>query len=77
MRPGVIRDSNFTYTAPPGMDNCQDLKVHVYDDGDIRIITSAWIPTVEEVERIKAGQPIWLHIYGNAHPVVSMTVPED
>jgi len=77
MRPGVIRDTNFTYRAPDGMQDCQDLHVHVFDDGDVRIITSAWIPTPDEVERIKAGQPIWLHVYGSGHPVVSMTVPKE
>jgi len=77
MQPGRIRNSNFTYTAPEGMDNCQDLHVQVFDDGDVRIMSSAWIPTPEEVKLIAAGQPIHLHIYGNGHPVVSMTVPED
>lgn len=77
MTPGVIRNSNFVYTAPAGMDNCSDLHVHVQQDENVRIITSAWIPTPHEVELIKAGQPIWLHIYGNGHPVVAMTVPED
>ena len=77
MQVGRIRDSNFVYKAPAGMDNCADLHVQVYDDGEIRVMTSAWIPTPDEVKRIVAGQPIFLHIYGNGHPVVSMTVPED
>lgn len=77
MRPGVIRNTNFCYKAPAGMQDCQDLHVHVYEDDGVRITTSAWIPSPQEVELIKAGQPIWLHVYGSGHPVVSMTVPNE
>ena len=77
MQVGRIRGSNFVYKAPVGMDTCQDLHVRVVEDEDVRIMSSAWIPTPEEVERIKSGQPIWLHIYGGGHPVVSLSVPED
>ena len=74
---GRIRDSNFCYKAPPGMENCQDLYVRVFEDEDVRIMSSAWMPTPEELARMNAGQPIHLHIYGQSHPVVSMTVPEN
>lgn len=77
MRPGAIRDANFTFKAPPGMDNCCDLHVRQYNDGELCINTSAWYPDAEELQRIVNGQPIFLHIYGNGHPVVAMTVPED
>jgi len=74
---GRIRGSNFVYKAPVGMDNCQDLHVAVYEDEDVRVMSSAWMPTPEELARLNAGQPIHLHIYGQGHPVVSMSVPED
>lgn len=74
---GRIRDSNYVYRAPDGMDTCNDLHVNVQEHHGVRIMTSAWIPTPDEVERIKAGQPIHLHIYGNGHPVVAMSVPVD
>jgi hypothetical protein len=79
MRPGIIRDTNFTYKAPEGVEGCQDLHVLVGTDAitGLRVITSAWIPMPDEVERIKAGQPIWLHVYGAGHPVVAMSVPQD
>lgn len=77
MHVGRIRDSNFTYRAPAGMDNCQDLHVRVTEEQGVRIITSAWLPTPDEVERIKQGQPIFLHVYGSGHPVVAMSVPDD
>jgi hypothetical protein len=74
---GRIRDSNLCYKAPAGMDNCQDLHVRVYQDQQVRIMSSAWLPTPEELVLLNAGQPIHLHIYGDAHPVVMLTVPED
>jgi hypothetical protein len=77
MQVGRIRDSNFIYRAPQGMPDCLDLHVHVTDTDGMRIITSAWIPTPEEVKRIAAGQPVYLHVYGHGHPVVSMSVPVD
>ena len=77
MQVGRIRGSNMVYRAPEGMDNCQDLHVQVFEADGVRVMTSAWMPTPDEVARIQAGQPIFLHIYGAIHPVVSMTVPED
>lgn len=76
---GIIRGANFVYKAPADMQDCQDLHVQVYEDADnsIRIMSSAWMPTPDELKLLNAGQPIHLHIYGSAHPIVSMTVPED
>jgi hypothetical protein len=74
MNPIKPANSNFIYTAPKGMDNCNDLHVHVYNDDDVRIITSMWMPTPEELALLNAGQPVSLHVYGYTHPVVSVTV---
>jgi hypothetical protein len=35
---------------------------------------SFWQPTPEEREKILAGEPIQLWIYGRSHPVVAMAV---
>jgi hypothetical protein len=67
-------NANYCYRAPKGVDNCADLNVHVYDDGDVRIITSVWQPTEEERALLIAGEPVQLHVYGSGHPVVSLTV---
>ncbi|MCR4340138.1 MAG: hypothetical protein NUW01_09680 [Gemmatimonadaceae bacterium] len=37
-------------------------------------MTSAWFPTPEEIERIKAGAPIYLTVLGQVHPPVCMAV---
>lgn len=74
---GRIRGANKVYRAPEGMDNCQDLHVNVQREGAVVITTSAWFPSPDEVQRLVAGQPIHLHIYGHGHPVVAMSVPID
>lgn len=74
---GSIRGANFVYRAPEGLENCKDLRVRVDEVDGQRWITSAWIPTPEEVQRLVSGQPIHLHIMGNNHPVVAMSVPQD
>ena len=39
-------------------------------------MTSAWFPTPNEVARINAGEPVYLTIWGSAHPPVMLTVKE-
>lgn len=74
MNPIKPQNANFVYAAPKGMDNCDDLHCFVYEDQDVRIITSAWMPSPEELALLNAGQPVQLHVYGALHPVVSLTV---
>ena len=45
-----------------------------YDGSDSNVMVSAWQPTPAEVEAIKRGEPIYLHIWGTVHPVVGMSV---
>lgn len=37
-------------------------------------MTSAWLPTPEEIARISAGAPVYLTVLGQIHPPVSMAV---
>lgn len=74
---GRIRGANKVYAAPANMPECQDLYTKVWTADGMQVNSSAWFPTPAEVERIKAGQPIHLHIFGQGHPVVSMSVPDD
>lgn len=71
---GSIRGFNRTYIA----EGCNDLRVRVdtYRDGTVTL-TSAWMPTPEELARLNAGQPIHLSIYSTQHPPVLLSVPED
>lgn len=74
---GRIRGSNFVYKAPEGVDNCNDLHVRVEEQDGVRVMTSAWMPTPDELRRLNAGEPIHLHIYGSGHPVVALSVAND
>lgn len=37
-------------------------------------MTSAWFPTLEEIQRIVEGAPVYLTILGKDHPPVSLSV---
>lgn len=39
-------------------------------------MTSAWLPTEEEIARIVAGAPVYLHVPGTFHPPVMISVGE-
>lgn len=39
-------------------------------------MVSAWMPSPDEIERIVAGAPIYLTVFGTAHPVVGMSIGE-
>lgn len=72
MKPIKPSNSNFTYTAPPGMDNCEDLHVYVQHHDGCRIISSVWEPSPEERALIARGGNIQLNVFGEGHPVVSL-----
>lgn len=72
MKPIKPSNSNFTYTAPLGMDNCEDLHVHVQHQDGYRIISSVWEPSPEERALIARGGNIQLNVFGDSHPVVSL-----
>jgi hypothetical protein len=40
------------------------------------VMVSEWVPSQEERDRIAAGMPIHLWVYGTGHPPVSITVGE-
>lgn len=74
---GRIRGSTMVLKGPVDMPDCQDLHVRQdrYPDGSSALV-SAWMPTPDELQRLNAGQPIHLHVWGG-HPPVALTVPED
>lgn len=66
--------SNALYKAPESMkDRCGDLPALVgIDDAGDDYILSAWQPSPEDVESIKAGHPVFLKIIGKGMPPVSL-----
>lgn len=43
-------------------------------DTGIPMMGSAWEPTPEELDRLCNGAPIYLWVFGTAHPPVGLTV---
>ncbi len=68
MEPINFPESNFTFTAPPSMDNCSDL--HVYKDDDSSV--SLWRATWRERVRFLLTGKMQLHVWGAAHPPVCL-----
>lgn len=60
------------YLGLPLRDETVDCSVN----GPIPTMVSAWEPTPDEIERIKAGAKIYLRVMGTAHPPVLIEVGE-
>ncbi len=77
MLPGDFPQVNKTYVKPDTMsdDECMPLLTHTgFDQSGNAVIISKWIPTDEDIERIKNGSGIWLIVVGvNLPPVTVQT----
>ena len=64
--------------APSNWDHASMGICHTLEivDDPTGFMISAWQPNEAELARIAAGAPIYLHIQGREHPVVSMTIGE-
>lgn len=71
-----IATANMLLGAPEGWDaekeGCEvvGLPAYRHEGGFV----SQWRPTLEELEAMLNGAPIWLHVLGDGHPPVSVTV---
>jgi hypothetical protein len=70
MIPGAIQNSNCLLKAPESMPECAPLHVRMTDMG----MTSAWFPSPDELKALTHGAPVYLTVYGCAHPPVSLSV---
>lgn len=70
-----LTDATRRLGAPAGWDHERDGLCHTLEicDRDGWMI-SAWRPSEAELQRLIAGEPLFLHIQGRSHPVVGMTV---
>jgi hypothetical protein len=77
MHPIPLKDTTRRLAAPPQWNHAEQGICHTLEicDRDGWMI-SAWMPSAAELERLKAGKPVFLHISGNVHPVVAMLVGE-
>lgn len=79
MHIGHISGATRNLAAPSDWDKatngpCLGLPIRDERTSAGKVMVSAWFPTSEEIERIQAGAPIYLGVYGSAHPPVSMSV---
>lgn len=74
MKPSDFPQATGTLSAPPGMDNCDPLKVHRAASHNAFI--SCWKPTWRERFAIFFGAPAWLWVYGERHPPVAIEVSD-
>jgi hypothetical protein len=78
MNPIKIDGSNRVYRKPDSMTDEECASLHVRSEMvEFRtILSSAWQPTLEEIERMLKGAPVILTIHGMDHPPVSLQVGE-
>lgn len=86
MYPTKIVGSNMTFRPPQSWDakangECVDLPVVIDPPpgtklaaGQMVDITSAWVPTPEELAQLNAGHAVQLTVYGTVHPPVHLGV---
>lgn len=79
MHTGRIQKATRVLNAPVDWDKDRDgfcgglpIRDERTTAGDTMV--SAWIPTAEEIARIREGAPIYLYIVGRVHPPVSVGV---
>lgn len=49
---------------------CHTLDIWLQDGA----MVSGWVPTEAELAKLNAGEPLFLHITSDRHPVVALTV---
>lgn len=80
MTPTSFPQANITYGPPPGVDESQVSSIPAWvgsinggnnDGEDVSIV--AWQPSQSDVERMIAGQPVFLMVFGGLPPHCLLT----
>jgi hypothetical protein len=75
VKPLPLSDATRRLGAPPDWDHSRDGLCHTLEICDRNgVMILAWQPSAVELALIAQGKPIFLHIWGRAHPVVALTV---
>lgn len=80
MNPTTIAGATRNLGAPPNWNAPVDGECGTLPILDSRLeggtpaMTSAWQPTIEEIDAIVAGNPVYLRVIGHVHPPVSLWV---
>lgn len=80
MKIGQVEGATTTLVAPKDWDakrngECMDLPIRQeVVNGSLPALTSAWLPTAEELAKLNAGAPILLRVIAREHPPVMLDV---
>jgi len=76
MHPIRLADETRYIGPPEGWteNECSFLSIYDHEVDGHNVMVSAWMPSQEDIIKINAGEPIYLHIYGTRHPVVGFSV---
>ena len=58
-------------------EQCGSLAIRDMVVDGLPAMVSAWHPTPDEVKRMAAGEPVYLWVFGSAHPPVALSVAID
>lgn len=71
-------EANHSFARPKGTTEhqCGTLRVQYgltqIEGQDFTVSVSAWKPTPDEIKKIVDGGLVYLNVYGNSHPMVSI-----
>ena len=71
MNPVHFPEARHVLARPASMTDEECAPLPIMDAGDA--LLSCWEPTDEERQAIAAGAPVWLWVFGRAHPPVSIS----
>lgn len=63
-------------SGPSDTPDCHSLEIEEAEANGMQCMCSAWEPTEDELAAINRGEKIWLHIYAQRHPMVSLSAGE-
>lgn len=73
MKPTDFPQSNTKLLPPSGEeDNIDRMQVHITEFDGKPCAISRWEPSEKERQAIADGAPIWLYVFGRAHPPVAL-----
>lgn len=74
--PTMFPQANMLLGRPASMTEDECASLPVFRCEQPRVFISRWQPTVDDLERLVRGEPIWIHVYGDGHPPVAVSTED-
>lgn len=78
MKPIHLSDETRALKAPSNWSDedgeCGTLSIYDHETANGNVMISAWLPDEQELEALRKGAILYLHIYGAQHPVVGLSI---